>query len=91
MCGPSSVLTYYVAHVWERFRDAPLRIAIQRALAPITVGLVLSAGYVVTRSVDHDWTAYAVTATTAVIAVTTRLHPLWLLAIAAVLGAAGAV
>ena len=36
MCAPSSVLTYYVAHVWERFRDAPLRVAIQRALAPVT-------------------------------------------------------
>ena len=33
MCAPSSVLTYYVAKAWERFRDAPLRIAIQRAIA----------------------------------------------------------
>ena len=53
MCGPSSALTYYVANVWERFRDAPLRIAIQRGLEPVTVGLVLSSGYVLTRMTDH--------------------------------------
>ena len=91
MCAPSSVLTYYVAHVWERFRDAPLRIAIQRAIAPITVGLILSSGYVLTRTIDHDWIAYAVTGATLVLAMTTRLHPLWMLAAAAALGAVGIV
>jgi chromate transporter len=89
MCGPSSVLTYYVAHAWDRFRDAPLRSAIQRALAPITVGLILASGYVLTRAADHTWVAYAVTGTTLLLAVATRLHPLWMLAAAAGLGALG--
>lgn len=91
MCGPSSVLTYCIAHAWERFRDAPLRIAIQRALAPVTVGLVLSSGYVLTRMNDHTLAAYAITAATLFFAMTTRLHPLWMLGAAAVLGALGVV
>lgn len=91
MCGPSSALAYYVAGVWERFRDAPLRIAIQRGLEPITVGLVLSAGYVLTRMADHTWMAYAITGTTLLLCLTTRLHPLWMLAVAAGLGALGVV
>jgi chromate transporter len=91
MCGPSSVLTYYVAHAWDRFRDAPLRLALQRALAPVTVGLILASGYVLTRATDHAWPAYAVTAATVVAVMTTRLHPLWLLAAGAVLGALGIV
>ena len=41
ICAPTSVLTFAVAHVWDRVRDAPLRAAIQRVLAPVTVGLVL--------------------------------------------------
>ncbi len=90
MCGPSSLLTYQVAHYWERFREAPLRRAIQRALAPITVGLILSSGYVLTRMTDLAWPAYAVTATTLLLALTTGIHPLWLLAAAAGLGAMGA-
>jgi chromate transporter len=91
MCGPSSVLTYYVAHAWDRFRDAPLRIAIQRALAPVTVGLILASGYVLTRTTDQAWPAYAVTAATLVAALTTRRHPLWWLAVGAALGALGIV
>ena len=91
MCGPSSVLTYYVAQVWERFRDAPLRIAIQRSLAPVTVGLVFSSGYVLTRTTDHHWTMYAATAVTAVTVLVARVHPLWLLGAAALLGALGVI
>ena len=89
MCGPSSLLTYYVAHAWDRFRDAPLRIAIQRGLAPITVGLILASGYVLTRTVDEGWRAYAVTVSSLLLALTTKLHPLWLLAAGAALGALG--
>ena len=89
MCGPSSLLTYGVAHVWDRFRDAPLRIAIQRALAPVTVGLILASGCVLTRANDHTWPAYAVTGATLAAVLTTRLHPLWMLAAGAVLGASG--
>ena len=91
MSGPSSVLTYGVAHAWERFRDAPWRIAIQRALAPITVGLVLASGYVLTRTADHSWTAYALTGATLVLSYRTSVHPLWMLAMAATLGAFGVV
>jgi len=91
MCGPSSALTYYVANVWDRFRDAPLRIAIQRGLEPVTVGLVLSSGYVLTRMTDHGTTAYAITGATMLLALTTRLHPLWMLVAAAALGALGLV
>jgi chromate transporter len=89
MCAPSSLLTYYVAHAWERFRDHPLRIAIQRALAPVTVGLVLASGYVLARASDDAWAAYAVTAATFALSLATRVHPLWLLAVAATLGALG--
>jgi chromate transporter len=91
MSGPSSLLTYAVAHVWERWRDAPWRIAIQRGLAPVTVGLILSSGYILARTADHSWGAYVVTGATLLLALGTRLHPLWLLAVAAVLGACGLV
>ena len=87
MSGPSSMLTFAVAHAWERFREAPWRAAIQRGLAPVTVGLIVASGYILTRAADHDWRAYVLTIVTAIVATATRLHPLSLLALAAVLGA----
>jgi len=89
MCGPSSLLTYAVAHAWERWRNAPWRIATQRGLAPVTAGLLLSSGYILARAADHGWVAYAVTVATLSLALITRLHPLWMLAVAALLGALG--
>jgi chromate transporter len=75
----------------ERWRDAPWRIAIQRGLAPVTVGLILSSGYILTRAADQSWSAYAVTGVTLLLALRARLHPLWMLGVAAGLGAAGLV
>ena len=54
ICAPSSALTFAIAHVWDRFRDAPLRKAIQHGLAPVTVGLVLASGFILARTVDHS-------------------------------------
>jgi len=47
LCTPTCLLTYFVAHVWERFKDAPLRIAIQAGLMPVTVGLVAATAYLI--------------------------------------------
>ena len=91
ICAPSSVLTFAVAHVWDRFRDAPLRAAIQRGLAPVTVGLVLASGYVLARAADETVAAYSVTLATALLALITRVHPLLFLGVAAALGAVGVV
>ncbi|HEY3078135.1 MAG TPA: chromate transporter, partial [Burkholderiales bacterium] len=34
VCGPAAVLSWWIADLWERFKDSPWRIAIQRAIAP---------------------------------------------------------
>lgn len=91
MTVPTSVLTYAFARVWERFRDARWRKAIQRGLAPVTVGLMLGAAYLITRAADETLAAYALTAVTAAVVLTTRLHPLWLIAAGAALGLVGVV
>jgi chromate transporter len=89
ICGPSSALTYAVAHVWDRFRDARWRILVQRALAPLTVGLMFASGYVLGRAADHSVLAYVVTAASTAAMLATRVHPLAVLGIAAVLGMLG--
>ena len=90
MCGPSCVLTFWVAKVWDRYRDAPWRTAIGRGLAPLAVGLVLATGYILMRAADTSWRLAAITATSGALAYFTKIHPLWLLAMAAALGLIGA-
>jgi chromate transporter len=89
LCTPTCLLTYGIAHVWERFKDAPWRIAVQAGLVPVTVGLIAASAYLLARAADHSLTAYAVTAATAGISYFTRINPLWAMAVAAALGYAG--
>jgi chromate transporter len=91
MCLPSCLLTYAVNRVWHRFRGARWRVAVQFGLAPVTVGIVLSSGYILSRAADDSWVAYAVTAATVIVVLTTRLNPLWMLAAGGLLGIAGVV
>lgn len=91
MCVPSSLLTYVVARAWDRYRDARWQATLRAALAPVTVGLILAGGYVLTVNADHTWVAYAITAATVVIVVATEIHPLWLLGIAGAIGLTGLV
>jgi chromate transporter len=86
---PSMLLATLVAGVWHRFRDTPGRRWIQSGLLAVVVGLTMAGGLILTQSAAHAWTAYLLTAVTVAIVSVTRLHPLWLIGIGAVLGIAG--
>lgn len=87
---PSSVVAYYMGGLWHRMRNKPWRIAVQSGLTPLTVGLLLASGYILTMAADAgSWVAYALTAAVVVLALFTRLHPLILLAAGAILGGMG--
>jgi chromate transporter len=91
ICAPTCLLTYCVGHVWERFKDAPLRIAIQAGLVPITVGLVAATAYLIAHTADQNAAAVAISVATAALAYFTRINPLWAFAAAAAFGFAGLV
>jgi chromate transporter len=88
MCGPSCIFAFYVGQVWERFRQAPWRIAIQAGLLPISIGLIAASAFVVASAAVHNIAAVAITLAAAAGTYTTRLNPLWFFATAALLGLA---
>jgi chromate transporter len=90
MCAPSCLVTFWVAKVWDRYRETEWRIAVGAGLAPVTVGFVFSSAFVLVRAADADWRLALVTAASAGAVFFTRLNPLWCLAAAAGLGVAGA-
>jgi chromate transporter len=82
---------YYVAfRAWSHFRDARWQRSVRDGLAPVTVGLIMAGGIVMARAADTGWAAAVLTAAAAVILLTTRLNPIWLLAAGGVLGGLGA-
>lgn len=89
--GPSSLLMYIACLTWERFRTAKWRIAFEKGLAPVSLGLLFSSGLTVVRSSDHSLVAYVISVVTVVLLLRTKISPLLLMGAAGVLGALGLV
>ena len=86
MCGPSSVLTWYLGDLWERFREAPWRRAIQRGLAPLTVGLSFAGGYMISTPAGADWRHVLIAVAAAAGMLASKMNPLWLLGAGGIAG-----
>lgn len=87
--GPSSIVTILALFTWERFKDRPWRRLVQVAISPITSGLFLASAVVITQASVHTWVLGGITALCAWLSVTTRIHPLWLLAAGSLVGLTG--
>ena len=87
MWGPTCVFAFYVGDAWERFKDAP-RAAVQAGPLPnpdrIDRGERLRGGVGGAQSA-----AVVVVLGTTLLTCVTRLNPLWIFAVAALLGLAG--
>ena len=85
-CGPAGVLAWWAGDVWDRMRDAPWRKAMQRALLPISVGFILSGGYVLATPHGLEWPSVLIAGAAAALMSLTRVNPLWTLAAGGILG-----
>jgi len=89
MVGPSCALAFLMTRVWDRFKQARWRVALQAGLVPVSLGLISASAFVLARAADHTVVAGLITAATAVVAFATRINPLWLFAAGGVLGLTG--
>ena len=85
-CGPAAALAYSIGGFWDRMRDAPWRKTFQRALVPVTVGFIISGGYVLATPAGLDWRSVLIAGAAAAILYLSKLNPLWTLAGGGVLG-----
>ncbi len=69
---PSSLLVYGLARLWGRFRGAPWQTAIERGLAPIAAGMVLTTAVVLLRAAEGGWIAWLVAFASAAMLIFTR-------------------
>jgi chromate transporter len=85
-CGPAAMLAYSIGGFWDRMRDAPWRKVLQRALVPISVGFILSGGYVLATPQGLAWQSALIAGASAAVLYATKFNPLWILASGGVLG-----
>ncbi len=88
---PSTLLMVAASLSWNRLRDSPMRVAFERGLGPITLGILFAVGLKILRISDHDTPAYAVSAVVCLLMLRTKISPLWFMAVAGLLGGLGLV
>jgi chromate transporter len=88
---PSSILVYHLQRLILGMNDAHKKKSIQYAAAALAIGLVLSSAWQIALQINHSYAAYALTLFTIGIAVLTRWHPLYLIALGATLGIMGVI
>ncbi|ENX09931.1 chromate transporter [Acinetobacter courvalinii] len=86
--GPSSIITIYALKFWERFKANPLRARFEKALKPITVGLVLVSAWMIADASAQNLLLVIIVVVTAVLGMFKKIHPLWVMAAGAGLGIA---
>ncbi|MGS5404234.1 chromate transporter [Acinetobacter junii] len=84
--GPSSIITVYVLKFWQRFKSHPLRARFEKALKPITVGLVLVSAWLIADASAQNALLILIVILTAILGMFKKVHPLWVMALGAGLG-----
>jgi chromate transporter len=89
MCLPMSVLIYLLIDRWESFSGARWQKAVSLGVAPLAVGLIFSGATLIARSAEFGWAAWGVLAASLLASLHLNRHPLWWIALGALLGLGG--
>lgn len=92
---PSTLLMVVACLSWRKLEHSPWRIAFERGMGPITLGILFAVGIKIVRTADST-TAGALSVPGVIVSVIvcvlmlrTRISPLWFMAFAGVLGGLG--
>lgn len=92
MCLPMSVVIYLLIDRWHGFAGKRWQQAVSLGVAPLAVGLVFSGASLIAAAAGFGWGGWLFVGAAAAANLLSRsLHPLWLIAAGAALGAAGLV
>lgn len=82
---PDCILTLFANRLWLHFSASPWRLAIQRGMAPIAIGLMLSGTYSIGQLSIHNWLSLGLAAATLSVLTWRRVNPLVLISAAGIL------
>lgn len=83
---PSACLTFAVGRLWDHMEGWAWRDAIQRGLAPVSIGLLLAGAISIARGAISEWFGGLIAAAVLVLLLLTRLNPALLILASAVVG-----
>ena len=88
---PSTILMVLACLSWSRLKDSPWRVAFERGLGPITLGILFEVGIKILRTADTNAAGVVVSLVVCALMLRTRISPLWFMAFAGLLGGLGVI
>jgi chromate transporter len=88
---PSTLLMVLACLSWKRLEHSPWRVAFERGLGPITLGILFAVGLKILRTADTNAPGVLVSVVVCGLMLRTRISPLWFMAVAGVLGGLGVI
>ncbi len=89
MSLPMSIVIYLLMRHWHRFAGHPVQQAVQLGVAPLAVGLVAAAAFMIGQAAGLAWGGGVFVLGVVLAQLRTTWHPLWLIAMGALVGALG--
>lgn len=86
---PSTTLALAASRYGDRHRDSRAMRAFSAGMAPLTLGLLLATGWVLSAPVRDNWGALLLLPFTVLMLLKTKISPIWLVAVGAAAGALG--
>ena len=86
---PSTTLALWATRWGDKRRETLGVRAFTSGLAPLTIGLLLATGWVLTDPIRGHWGLMALVGLTVLVLLRTRLSPIWMVAAGMVVGALG--
>lgn len=80
MFAPSCLAVHVVARYWQQAARSAWRAMVERALAPVAVGLTFASGLSLMRGTEHGWLPWGVTIVSTALFAFTEINPIALLA-----------
>lgn len=88
---PSTLVMVVACLSWKRLESSPWRVAFERGLGPITLGILFAVGLKILRTADTNVPGVLVSLVVCVLMLRTRISPLWFMAVAGLLGGLGVI
>jgi chromate transporter len=83
MFAPSCLAVHIVARYWQKAARSAWRAMVERALAPVAVGLTFASGLSLMRGTEHGWLPWGVTIVSTALFSFTEINPILLLGVGA--------
>lgn len=84
--APAGVIMFVCGRYWDRFESSPWKIAVQRGLAPLTIGLMLAGTWVLAKTVILNVPTAVIAVVVTVILLLKHVNPAFLILAGGVCG-----